>query len=172
LTIRTINRLRINNNERKILSGRLNGAMESQLLDNKTKFIAWAIFLFLFIESGTLGLIPQQFYFVYRNMRLSDFILYFLVAYSFINIKDYSVLYHNKSVLIVKLLLLYLSFQFFISVILYQQNIIEYFFRLKSLWISFIILPLMHLINRKGLPYLIRIMLPVAVLSNVLYILS
>ena len=170
---RTANNFRIRQNGKRLDGKTFRDVLEEkQILDNKTKFIAWCIFLFFFIETGTLGLVPKNYYFVYRNMRLSDFIMYFLIIYSFFNIKDFIKLYQSKTILIVKIFFLYLIFQFIISVILYEQNFIEYFFRLKSLWTSFLIFPFMLLINRKGLPYLAKIIFPIAVISNVLYILT
>ncbi|MCI0450121.1 MAG: hypothetical protein L0Y79_10135, partial [Chlorobi bacterium] len=106
------------------------------------------------------------------NMRISDFIMYFLIVYSFFNLKEYAELYYSKVLLIVKILLLYFGFQFIISVILYEQNIIEYFFRLKILWLSFFVFPFLLLIKRGGVQYLARLVFPVAVVSNILYILS
>ncbi len=173
MVVRTANNFRLKQTGRRIAGKTFKDVLEEkQILDNKTKFIAWCIFLFFFIETGTLGLIPRNYYFVYRNMRLSDFIMYFLIIYSFFNIKDFIELYRSKAVLVVKLFLLYLSFQFIISVILYEQNFLEYFFRLKSLWISFLIFPFMQLISRKGLGYLAKIIFPIAVISNILYILT
>ncbi len=141
-------------------------------LELKTKLLAWGIFLIFFIDSGTLGLVPSSYYLVYRNIRISDLLMYFLIIYSVFNLKDFAELYKSKTLLIIKLVIFYLFIQFVLSVILYEQNFIEYFFRLKALWSSFLILPFIFLVNKKGLPYLIKLMLPVAVISNVLYLLS
>ena len=71
-----------------------------------------------------------------------------------------------------KILLLYMLFQFIISVITYRVNILEYFFRLKYLWMSFLVLPYLLLIKRGGIGYLAKLILPVAIVSNILYIFS
>ncbi|NOS83775.1 MAG: hypothetical protein HOP31_01440 [Ignavibacteria bacterium] len=145
---------------------------DSNYIPVNAKLLAWGIFLIFFIENGTLGLIPKQFYFVYRNMRISDFLLYGLTAYSLFNVKEYPRYYNSKALLLPKLLLLYFLFQFAISSIKYDYNFIELFFRLKNLWLCFLVFPFLLLIKRKGLGYLIKIMLPVAIVSNFLYILS
>ncbi|HEY3249774.1 MAG TPA: hypothetical protein VGK25_01520, partial [Ignavibacteria bacterium] len=125
-----------------------------------------------FIENGTLGLIPEKYYFVYRNVRISDIILYALIVYSLIYYKEYKTLFKSKSLLIAKLFLLYLILEFFISFIRYGFNPIEYFFRLKGLWQSFLIFPFLLLFKRNGFTFLIKLIFPVAVISNILYILS
>ena len=173
MVVKVSNNFRVAYNGRRPFHGTYAERLENlNILPLKTKLLAWSIFLFTFIEHGTLGLVPKSYYFVYRNMRISDFIMYFLIIYSLFNLKDFAQLYYNKAILIVKILLLYFGFQFIISVILYEQNIIEYFFRLKTLWMSFLVLPFMLLVKRGGLPYLIKLVFPVAVVSNVLYILS
>ena len=62
--------------------------IKKNYLTANAKILAWGIFLIFFIENGTLGLIPKDFYFVYRNMRISDFLLYGLTIYSFYDAKD------------------------------------------------------------------------------------
>jgi len=149
-----------------------------QILDDidyvapNAKLLAWGIFLIIFIENGTLGLIPKQFYYVYRNMRISDFLIYALTIYAFYNAKEFPKLFHSKALLLPKLLLIYFLFQFIISSIKYEYNVIEFFFRLKNLWMSFLVFPYLLLIKRRGLGYLIKIILPVAIVSNLLYIFS
>ncbi len=145
---------------------------QKNYLTLNAKLLAWGIFLIFFIENGTLGLIPKQFYFVYRNMRISDFLLYFLAIYSLYDLKEFSKLYHSRALIIPKLILLYLLFQFIMSSILYDYNIIEFFFRLKGMWMCFLVFPFLLLIKRRALGYLIKIFLPVAIVSNVLYIMS
>jgi len=66
----------------------------------------------------------------------------------------------------------YFIFQFLLSFLLYDYNILEFFFRLKGLWMCFLVLPFMLLLKRGGLGYLIKLMLPVAIVSNILYIMS
>jgi hypothetical protein len=147
--------------------------LKDELVINlRARILAFAIFLFYFIEQGTLGLIPQKYYIVYRNMRLSDFILYGLVLYSFINIREFKDLFKSRPFFIVKLLLVYFLFEFSISAIRYNFNPLEYFFRLKGLWSSFMIFPFMLLLKRNGLAFLVKIILPVSAISNVLYILT
>ena len=141
-------------------------------LPRNAKFLAWSIFLILFIENGTLGLIPKQFYFVFRNIRLSDFIMYAVIIYSLFYIKEYTELYYSRSLLIMKFLLLYLIIVFIGSTIVYNYNPIELFFRLKHVWASFLIFPFLILFKRNALQYLIRIIFPFAVISNILYILT
>ncbi len=145
---------------------------ERNYLTLNAKLLAWGIFLIFFVENGTLGLIPKQFYFVYRNMRISDFLLYSLTAYALFNVKEYSYLYHSRAILLPKILLVYFLFQFVMSSLLYDYNFIELFFRLKGIWMCFLIFPFLLLIKRRALGYLIKIMLPVAIVSNILYILS
>jgi hypothetical protein len=109
---------------------------------------------------------------VYRNIRLSDLILYGLVAYSLINIREYKDLFKSRSFLLPKIILGYFLFEFAVSAIRYGFNPIEYFFRLKGLWTSLLIFPFMLLIKRGGIEFLIKIVFPIAVISNLLYILS
>lgn len=139
---------------------------------NSAKAVAWAIFLILFIESDTLGLFPKQFYMVFRNVRISDLILYGLIVYSLSNTREYAKLFRSKLLLIVKFMLGYMVFEFIVSVISYSQNPVEYFFRLKGAWFSFMVFPFLLLIKRGGFNYLIKLILPVAIISNILYILT
>lgn len=143
---------------------------DSRLISSKAKVLAWAFFLIFFIENDTLGLIPKQFYFLYRNVRLSDIILYGLVIYSFITIREYEQLFKSKSLIIVKLMLIYLVLEFIVSTIYYSQNPIEYFFRLKGVWFSFLVFPFLLLLKRNGFNYLVKLVIPVAIVSNILYI--
>ncbi len=136
------------------------------------KILAWGIFLFFFIENGTLGLLPKQVYFIYRNVRISDFLLYGLTIYSLYDAKEYIKLYKSRAILIPKLILLYLFFQFLLSSILYEYNMLEFFFRLKGMWMCFLVFPFLLLLKRRALGYLIKLFLPVAIVSNVLYIMS
>lgn len=145
---------------------------EEYITSLKSRGVALAIFLYYFIESGTLGLLPEKLYFVYRNMRISDFILYALIVYSLICYKEYKDLFKSRSFLIVKLFLAYIVLEFAVSFLRYEFNPIEYFFRLKGLWSSFLILPYMLLIKRSGLPFLVKLIFPVAVISNFLYLLT
>ncbi len=147
-------------------------SLKTNFISKKAKVLAWVIFLYFFIEKDTIGIIPSQFYTLYRAVKISDLILYGLVIYSFFNIKEFESLYKSKTLTIVKILLVYLFFEFIISVVLYSQNPIEYFFRLKSLWTSFLIFPFLLLFKRNGLNYLIKLVLPVAIVSNILYILT
>ncbi len=141
-------------------------------LDLRAKLLAFALFLYFFIENGTLGLIPEKYYFVYRNVRVSDLILYALIGYSFFMYKEYKELFRSKSLLVTKILLAYFIFEFGLSAIKYQFNVIEYFFRLKGLWSSFLLFPFLLLYKRDGIIFFIKIIFPVAIISNVLYILS
>lgn len=145
---------------------------ERNYLTINAKLLAWGIFLIFFIENGTLGLIPKQFYFVYRNMRISDFLLYALTIYSLYEVKEYRNLFSSRALLIPKLLLIYFLFQFIISSIMYDYNFIELFFRLKGIWMCFLVFPFLLLIKRRAFGYLVKLMLPVAIVSNALYILS
>lgn len=171
--------VRLQNNFR-LTSGKNNGnntsfseiLLEKNYLTVNAKLLAWGIFLIFFIENGTLGLIPKQFYFIYRNMRVSDFLLYALTIYSLLNVKEFSNLFHSKALLLPKILLVYYLFQFVISSMMYDYNFIELFFRLKGIWMCFMVFPFLLLIKRRALGYLVKIMLPVAIVSNMLYILS
>jgi hypothetical protein len=145
---------------------------EEYITSLKSRGVALAIFLFYFIENGTLGLIPEKYYFLHRNVRLSDLILYVLVAYSLFCYKEYRELIKSRSFLIAKIFLAYIVFEFIVSFIRYEFNPIEYFFRLKGIWSSFLIFPYMLLIKRNGFPFLIKIIFPVAVVSNFLYLLT
>jgi hypothetical protein len=147
-------------------------SLKIDIVSQKAKILAWVIFLFFFIEKDTLGLIPSQFYTLYRAVKIADLILYGLVIYSFFNIKEYENLFKSKALIIIKLLLAYLLFEFVISVINYDQNPLEYFFRLKAAWTSFLIFPFLLLFKRDGFNYLVKLILPVAVISNILYILT
>lgn len=143
-----------------------------EVVSQKAKILAWAIFLIFFFESGTLGLIPKQLYMIYRNMRISDILIYSCIIYSLFNIKEFEYLFKSKTLIISKLLIIYLSCVFIGSVIFYGQNPIEYFFRLKGVWSSAMIFPFLLLIHRNGFNYFIKLVFPVAVVSNILYILS
>jgi hypothetical protein len=138
----------------------------------QAKILAWFIFLYFFIESGTLGLLPKQVYYVYRNVRFSDLIMYGLIIYSFFRAKEFYEYYGSKLTIIIKILLFYFAFQFIVSTILYDFNTVEYFFRLKGLWASFMVFPYLLLMKRNGVTYLIKLILPVTIVSNILYILS
>jgi hypothetical protein len=149
-----------------------NEKREELILSLRAKLLAIGIFLFFFIENGTLGFLPENFYYVFRSVRYSDLILYGLVFYSFMQIKEYSYLVKSKSFLIVKILLGYLVFEFIISCIRYHFNIIECFMRLKGTWTSFLVFPFMLLIVRGGLNFFFKLMLPFVVISNIFYILT
>jgi hypothetical protein len=156
-------------------SGTLYSSKEStdgRIIPQHTKLLAWGIFLIFFVENGTLGLLPRQVYFVYRNMRISDFLIYGLTIYSLYNSKEYLEYLRCSAMLIIKILLIYFLFQFVISTILYGYSPVEYFFRLKGLWSSFLVFPYLLLLKRGGFPYLIKLIFPVAIVSNILYIMS
>lgn len=138
----------------------------------KGRAVALAIFLYFFIESGTLGLLPEKWYMIHRNVRISDLILYALIGYSIFSFREYYHLFKSRSFLITKVLLFYLLFEFVISAIEYKFFIPEYIFRLKGLWSSFLVLPYMLLYKRGGFGFLIKLIFPVAIISNVLYILT
>lgn len=173
MVVKIANNFRVTNGRKNPDSKSFGDILEERnYLTLNAKLLAWGIFLIFFVENGTLGLIPKQFYFVYRNMRISDFLLYSLTAYALFNVKEYSYLYHSRAILLPKILLVYFLFQFVMSSILYDYNFIELFFRLKGIWMCFLIFPFLLLIKRRALGYLIKIMLPVAIVSNILYILS
>jgi hypothetical protein len=142
------------------------------VLSLKAKMLAIALFLYFFIERGTLGLLPPSSYFIYRSIRISDFIQYALIIYSFFCIKEYITLFRSKSFLIVKLILLYIVLEFIISAISYQFNVIEYFFRLKGVWSSFLVFPYILLYKRNGFGFLFKLIFPAAVISSILYIMT
>ncbi len=142
------------------------------VLSLKAKMLAIAFFLYFFIERGTVGLLPPSAYFVYRSIRVSDLIQYALIIYSFFCIKEYISLFRSKSFLIVKLILVYIALEFIISAIAYKFNIIEYFFRLKGVWASFLVFPYLLLYQRNGIGFLFKLIFPVAVVSSILYILT
>ncbi len=165
--------VRISNNSRVTQGTSFSDVLlQKNYLPTNAKLLAWGIFLFFFIENGTLGLVPKQFYFIYRNMRISDFLLYGLALYSLFNAKEYQKCLQSRALILPKLILLYLLFQFVLSSILYEYNIIEFFFRLKGIWMCFLLFPFLLLIQRKAMGYLIKLFLPVAIVSNVLYIMS
>jgi hypothetical protein len=173
MVVRVTNNFRIAHNGRRPLQGTFAERLEAlNVLPLNAKMLAWAIFLYFFIENGTLGLIPKSYYFVYRNVRVSDLIMYGMVIYSLFNLKEFIELYKSPSAILVKLLFIYLFAQFIVSVILYQQNVLEYFFRLKGVWSSLLIFPYLLLLKRNAFNYLVKIILPVAIVSNILYILS
>lgn len=173
MVVRTANNFRIKPNGRKLTGMSYAEVLENlNILPMKAKLLAWGIFLIFFIENGTLGLLPKNYYFVYRNMRVSDFLIYGLTIYSLFNIKEYAELYRSRTMILIKAILIYFFVQFIVSTMLYQQNAIEYFFRLKGVWSSMLLFPYLLLLKRKALPYLIKLILPVAVIANLLYILS
>lgn len=145
---------------------------EEIFLNLKARVVAVSIFLYYFIENGTLGLFPAKFYTVYRSIRISDLILYALIAYSIYCWKEYQDLIKSKAFLLIKMLLAYLVFEFIISYFRYGFNPLEYFFRLKGVWTSFLVFPFMLLLKRGGFKFLIKLIFPVAVISNVLYLLT
>jgi len=142
---------------------------EELFLNTKVRLLAIGIFLYFFIENGTLGLIPSKLYFVYRNIRISDILLYGLTIYSLARYKEYSDLFKSKPFFVAKVFIAYLLFEFVVSAIRYGFSPIEYFFRLKGLWTTFLVFPFMLLIKRGGLPFFIKIVFPVSVISNILY---
>lgn len=147
--------------------------MKEELVTSyRARVLAVCIFLYYFIENGTLGLIPSKFYFVYRNIRISDLLLYGMVFYSLVMYREYKDLFNSKPFFIAKVFLAFLLFEFFVSFLRYGFNPIEYFFRLKGVWTSFLVFPFLLLIKRGGLPFLIKIIFPVSVISNLLYILT
>lgn len=145
---------------------------ENLVINLKARVLAICIFLYYFIEHGTIGLIPQNFYFIYKSIRISDLLLYGMIVYSLLRLKEYRDLYKSKSFLVAKIMLAYLLFEFVVSYFRYGFNPTEYFFRLKGVWTSFLIFPYMLLIKRGGLNFLIKLLFPVAVLSNMLYLLT
>jgi hypothetical protein len=138
----------------------------------RARALAFAIFLYFFIQNGTLGLVPERWYIVYRSLRISDFIMFGLIAYSLMCAREYRDLFKSKSFIITKIFLGYLLFEFFVSAIQYRFNVIEYFFRLKGTWASFLVFPYLLLFKRNGWGFLLRLIFPVAIISNILYILS
>lgn len=147
--------------------------LKEELISNyRARILAFAIFLFYFIENGTLGLVPQKFYMIYRNVRLSDLILYATILYSLVRYKEYRDLFNSKPFLAAKIFLFYLALEFVISYVRYGFSPEEYFFRLKGIWQSFLIFPFLLLLKRNGFLFLIKLIFPVAVISNLLYILS
>ena len=86
----------------------------------KAKFLAFGIFLYFFFENGTLGLLPEKFYMVYRSVRISDIILYVMVIYSIFRIKEYKDLFKSKSLIVVKVFLSYMVFEFIYSAFIYK----------------------------------------------------
>jgi hypothetical protein len=173
LVVRLANNFRIRANKKAN-----EGASFSDILIQKNyltlnaKILAWGIFLIFFVENGTLGLIPKNFYFVYRSIRISDLLLYGLTLYSLFNMKEFVTLYKSRVMILPKLILLYLLFQFIVSSILYDYNIFEFFFRLKGMWMCFMVFPFLLLLKRRALGYLVKLILPVAIVSNILYIMS
>ncbi len=145
---------------------------EELVLNLKARILAFGIFLYYFIENGTMGLVPQKFYLVYRSVRISDLLLYGMVIYSLFYWKEYKVLFKSKAFLIAKIFLLYLLFEFAVSFVRYGFNPVEYFFRLKGIWTSFLVFPYMLLVRRNGFPFLIKLIFPVAIISNLLYIIT
>ena len=147
--------------------------LRGELITNmRARILALFLFLYFFIENGTLGLLPAKFYMIYRNVRISDLLLYGLILYSLYCHREYSYLLKSKAFLLAKIFLAYILFEFFVSYLRYGYNPLEYFFRLKGLWGSFLIFPFMLLLHRGGFPFLVRVIFPVAVVSNLLYIIT
>lgn len=145
---------------------------ENLVVNLRARVLAFCIFLYYFIENGTIGLIPRNYYMVYRNIRISDLLLYGMAVYSLLQWKEYRELYKSKSFLVIKILLSYLVFEFAVSTFRYGFNPIEYFFRLKGVWTSFLVFPYLLLLKRGGFPFLIKLIFPVALISNFLYLLT
>jgi len=145
---------------------------EELVINLRARVLAICIFLYYFIENGTMGLVPQKFYMVYRSVRISDLLLYGMVAYTFFCYKEIKDLYKSKVFLVAKVFLLYLLFEFAVSYVRYGFNPVEYFFRLKGIWTSFLVFPYLLLVKRNGFPFLIKIIFPVAIISNLLYIIT
>lgn len=145
---------------------------EELVLNLRARVLAICIFLYYFVENGTMGLVPAKFYLVYRSVRISDLLLYGMVIYSFFSYREFKDLFKSKPFMIAKIFLLYLLFEFAVSYVRYGFNPLEYFFRLKGIWTSFLVFPYLLLVKRGGLPFLIKIIFPVAVISNTLYIIT
>jgi hypothetical protein len=147
--------------------------LKEELVTNvKARLLALGIFLYYFIENGTLGLVPPKYYLLYRNIRISDMLLYGMTLYSLLRYKEYKDLFKSKPFMIAKLIILYFLFEFVISVFRYGYNPVEFFFRLKGIWTSFLVFPYMLLIKRGGLPFLVKLIFPIAVISNLLYVIT
>lgn len=138
----------------------------------KARALAFAIFLYFFIQNGTLGLMPEKWYIVYRALRISDFIMMGLIIYSLGCAREYRGLFKSKSLIITKVFFSYLIFEFIVSAFQYHFNPVEYAFRLKGLWASFLVFPYLLLYKRNGWGFLFKLIFPVAIISNVLYILT
>lgn len=145
---------------------------ENLVLSLRARALALAIFFYHFFENGTLGILPEKMYYVYRGIRISDIIQYGLIVYSLLCISEYRDYVKSKSFIIIKLLLLYFVLEFIISYFRYHFNFIEFLFRLKGLWSSFLIFPYLLLFRRGGLTFLIKIIFPVACISNILYLIT
>jgi hypothetical protein len=145
---------------------------ENLVVNLRARVLAICIFLYYFIENGTLGLIPQKYYMVYRSIRISDMLLYGMIVYSFMCYREYKDLIKSKSFLVIKILLAYLIFEFIVSAFRYGFSPIEYFFRLKGVWTSFLVFPYLLLLKRNGLPFFIKLIFPIAVISNLLYLIT
>lgn len=173
MVVRLANNFRIRANKKENESTSFSEILiQKNYLSLNAKILAWGIFLIFFIENGTLGLIPKNFYFVYRSMRISDLLLYGLTIYSLYDMKEFVTLYKSRVMILPKLILVYLLFQFIVSSILYDYNLLEFFFRLKGMWMCFMVFPFLLLLKRRALGYLIKLILPVAIVSNILYIMS
>ncbi|KXK50675.1 MAG: hypothetical protein UZ05_CHB002001600, partial [Chlorobi bacterium OLB5] len=101
-----------------------------------------------------------------------DMLLYCMTAYSLYHWKEYRDLFKSRSLLIAKILIAYLLFEFAVSAIRYGFNPIEYFFRLKGIWTSFLVFPFLLLLKRGGFNFFIKLIFPVAIISNLLYVLT
>ncbi|MFI5212124.1 MAG: hypothetical protein ACHQIH_04520, partial [Ignavibacteria bacterium] len=109
--------------------------LRGELITNmRARILALFLFLYFFIENGTLGLLPAKFYMIYRNVRISDLLLYGLILYSLYCHREYSYMLKSKAFLLAKIFLAYILFEFFVSYLRYGYNPLEYFFRLKGLW--------------------------------------
>ena len=145
---------------------------EELVLNLRARVLAICIFLYYFIENGTMGLVPQKYYMVYRSVRLSDMLLYGMIVYSFFFWREYEDLFKSKSFLVIKILLAYYLFEFAVSAFRYGFSPIEYFMRLKGIWTSFLVFPYLLLLKRGGFGFLIKLIFPVAIVSNLLYVIT
>ncbi len=145
---------------------------ENLVVNLRARVLGICIFLYYFIEQGTMGLVPQKFYMVYRSVRISDLLLYGMVGYSIMCYSEYKDLIKSKSFLVIKILLSYLIFEFAVSAFRYGFSPIEYFFRLKGVWTSFLVFPYLLLLKRGGFGFLVKLIFPLAVISNLLYLIT
>ena len=83
--------------------------LRSELITNmRARMLGLAFFLYFFIENGTLGLLPAKFYMLYKNVRISDLLMFGMIIYSIFCHREFSDLLKSKAFILAKIFLIYI----------------------------------------------------------------